>query len=349
MPYRVVQWTTGNVGAEAVKAVVANPNYELVGLYSWSEDKVGKDVGDLVGIPPVGVRATNDVDALLALKPDVVSYNPMWFNVDEAVRILESGANIVTTASFITGHSLGEEGRQRIVDACGRGNSSIFGSGINPGFAHLMAMAAANASDRLDKITVLESFDISGYDSPATELPVGFNQPIDNPDLPGMVREGTKIFIDAVHLMGDALGLEFDEIRCVPEFAITTEDVDLGSWTIQKGNVAGICGSWQGVIGDRVIVDLRFQWRKGQTLEPAWDLKECYTITVEGRPGFTLTYAPGPPADFEAATLKEFMVLGMIASAMPAINAIPNVVAARAGILTYADGIIPSPKGLVVL
>src|SRR5688572_9419415 len=106
MSYRVVQWTTGNVGVEAVKAVVANPNYELVGCYAWSETKAGVDAGDLCGIAPTGVVATNDVAALLALAPDVVSYNPMWFDVDEVVRILESGANIVTTASFITGHSL---------------------------------------------------------------------------------------------------------------------------------------------------------------------------------------------------------------------------------------------------
>lgn len=349
MTYRVVQWTTGNVGMEAVKAVVANPEHELIGLFCFSEDKVGKDAGELCGIPATGVRATNDVAALLELKPDVVSYNPMWFNVDEAVGILESGANIVTTAAFITGHSLGEENRQRVLDACERGNSTIFGSGINPGFAHLIAVAAAGASDRVDKITVLESFDISGYDSPATELPVGFNQPIDNPELPDMVRKGTGIFVDAVHLLGDALGITFDEIVCEPEFAITTEDVDLGSWTIEAGRVAGIAASWQGRIGGRTIVDLRFQWRKGQTLEPDWQVKECYTITVDGRPSFTFTYTSLPPADFEATTLKEFMVLGMIATAMPAINAIPSVVAAAPGILTYADAVLPTPRGLVRL
>jgi hypothetical protein len=344
MTHRIVQWTTGNVGVEAVKAVVANPEYELVGCYAWSPDKVGTDVGALCGVGATGVLASNDVDELLALRPDIVSYNPMWFDIDEVIRILESGANIVTTASFITGHSLGE-GRQRIIDACERGGSSIFGSGINPGFAHLIAIAAAGASDRVDKITVLESFDISGYDSPATELPVGFNQPPDNPDLQDMARAGTGIFVDAVHLMGDALGVVFDEIVFNAEHAITTQDVDLGSWKIEAGNVAGIAGSWQGRKDDRTLVDLRFQWRKGQTLEPDWHINENYTITIEGRPSFTFTYTSAPPQDFEATTMKEFMVLGMIATAIPAINAIPAVVAARPGILTYADGILPLPKG----
>ena len=106
-PHRVVQWTTGNVGKSSVQAIAANPTLELVGCYAWSPDKVGRDVGELCGIEPLGVTATNDVDALLALKPDCVVYNPMWIDVDELVRILSAGVNVVATAAFITGHNLG--------------------------------------------------------------------------------------------------------------------------------------------------------------------------------------------------------------------------------------------------
>ncbi|MEC9325353.1 MAG: dihydrodipicolinate reductase, partial [Actinomycetota bacterium] len=87
-PHRVVQWTTGNVGKSSVAAIARNPTLELIGCYAWSEDKVGRDVGELAGIGPLGVSATADVDALLALKPDAVVYNPMWIDVDELVRIL---------------------------------------------------------------------------------------------------------------------------------------------------------------------------------------------------------------------------------------------------------------------
>ncbi len=134
----VVQWTTGNVGKESVKAIVANPDLELVGCFAWSDSKVGVDVGELVGIDPIGVTATDDVDALLALAPDVVVYNPMWPSVDELVRILDAGVDVVTTAAFITGGRLGDE-RERLVDACERGGSSLFGTGVSPGFAELVA------------------------------------------------------------------------------------------------------------------------------------------------------------------------------------------------------------------
>src|SRR6478672_11217395 len=116
MPIRVVQWTTGNVGQRSVRAIVAHPDLELVGCYAWSSDKAGRDVGELCGIDPIGVAATNDIDALLALRPDCVVYNPMWHDTDELARILESGANVVSTAAFMNGRKLGDD-RDCIVKA----------------------------------------------------------------------------------------------------------------------------------------------------------------------------------------------------------------------------------------
>ncbi|MBL7501080.1 dihydrodipicolinate reductase [Frankia sp. CNm7] len=346
MTYRVVQWTTGNVGRQSVEAILAHPDLELVGCYAWSPDKAGKDVGELCGTSPAGVAATNDVDALLALKPDCVVYNPMWLDVAEMVRILESGANIVSTAGFITGHSLGD-GRDRILEACARGQSSVFGSGINPGLANLIAMVSAAGCDRVDKIVVSETADATGYDSPATELPVGFARPIDDPDLLAMTTKGTSVFEDAVRLLGSALGVEFDEIVCEAEYAKTTEDLDLGSWKIAAGCVAGIAGSWQGRIAGRTVVDLRFRWRKGQSLEPDWKMDTGYFIEVQGRPTIRTKVEILPPADFQGSTLSDFMVLGMVMTAMPAVHAIPAVVAAPPGIVTYTDLPLPLPRKVV--
>ncbi|KUI24003.1 hypothetical protein AU196_09620 [Mycobacterium sp. IS-1742] len=73
MTYRVVQWTTGNVGTKSVHAIVENDLLELVGCYAWSPDKVGRDVGDLCGTAPLGVTATDDVEALLG----IVTYNDL--------------------------------------------------------------------------------------------------------------------------------------------------------------------------------------------------------------------------------------------------------------------------------
>jgi hypothetical protein len=346
MAIRVVQWTTGNVGRRSVRAVVANPALELVGCYAWSDDKVGVDVGTLCGIDPVGVAATNDVGALLAAKPDVVVYNPMWPSTDEVVRILEAGVDVVSTAAFINGKRNPSD-RSRILAACERGGASIFGTGISPGFVELVGIAVAGVCDRIDKITIDEGSDTTSYDSPATELPCGFGRPIDDPELPGMAANGTAVFGEAVAMVADALGVELDEIVCAEEYAKATEDVVMDSWTIRAGHVAGVYASWQGRLGDRTVIELNVRWRKGRNLVPDWPIREGHVIRVDGRPTVLATLQYLPPPDFGARTFAEFMVLGMIMTAMPAVNAIPCVVAAAPGIVTYTDLPLPLPKGLV--
>jgi hypothetical protein len=346
-PYRVVQWTTGNVGKSSAKALAAHPDIELVGCYAWSRDKVGRDVGELIGGEPLGVAATDDVDALLALQPDCVVYNPMWFDAGELVRILSAGVNVVTTAAFITGHGLGAD-RDRIQQACAQGRATIFGSGVSPGFAQLLAIVAANACDQVDRVTVSESADTTFYDSPDTERLAGFGRRIDDPELPPMAERGTAVFGEAVRLVAGALGVELDEVRCVAEYAQTTEDLDLGSWTIEKGCVAGVYASWQGTVDDRTVIDLNVRWRKGQTLEPDWKLDgDGWKIRIDGRPTVNMTVGFAPPADFQAETIADFMVLGHIMTAMPAVHAIPAVVRAAPGIMTYNDLHLPLPRGIL--
>lgn len=346
MKPRVVQWTTGNVGRQSVKAIAGNPGLELVGCYAWSPDKVGRDVGELCGLEPLGVTATNDVDALLVLRPDCVVYNPMWPSIDELVRILEAGVNVVTTAAFINGRRLGAD-RQRLVDACERGGASLFGTGVSPGFVELLAIVVAGICDRIDKVTVNEEAHTMGYDSPETEKPAGFGRPIDDPNLARMTAEGTAVFGEAVAMVADALAVELDEIVCESEHAAATADLDLGSWQIAAGCVGGVAASWQGRVGSRTLVELNVRWKKAPVLEPDWKIEDGWVIEVQGRPTVRTKVDFLPPPDFVGETLADFMVLGHIMTAMPAVNAIRPVVAAAPGIVTYVDLGLPLPRGLV--
>lgn len=348
MAIRVVQWTTGNVGRQSAIAIARNPGLELVGCYAWSPDKVGRDVGELCGLDPIGVTASHDVDALLALRPDCVVYTPMWPSIDELVRILGAGVDVVTTAAFINGRRLGPD-RTRLVEACERGGSSLFGTGINPGFIELLSIVVAGVCDRIDKITIDESAYTMGYDSPATEKAAGFGRPIDDPGLQKMTADGTAVFGEAVAMVADALGVELDDVVCESEHARATEDLDLGSWRIAAGCVAGVAASWRGRVGERTVVELNVRWKKAPTLEPDWKIEDGHVIEVQGRPTVRTTMQFLPPADFEATTLADFMVLGHIMTAMPAVNAIPAVVAAPPGIVSYANVALPLPRGLVRL
>ncbi|MGV0793139.1 NAD(P)H-dependent amine dehydrogenase family protein [Mycolicibacterium sp. XJ1819] len=347
MTYRIVQWTTGNVGQRSVRAVALNPQFELVGCYAWSKDKVGRDVGELCGMAPLGVSATDDVDALLALRPDCVVYNPMFADVDEMVRILRAGINIVSTSEFVTGHFLGE-GRERVADACRQGGATIFGSGINPGFIQLFAIVSAGLSEQVDKVSVIEAIDTTIYNSPATEKPMGFGYPIDQPDLVEITTKGSGIFRDGVMLVADALGVELDDLVCDVAYAQTTEDLHLpGDWTIAKGCVAGVDVGWKGIVGGKEVIEIRGRWRKGQTLDPDWELDMGYTVEVQGTPTIKTTLSFLPPAGFVGETLDDYIMLGLSIVAVPAITAIPAVVAAPPGIATYNDLPLLLPRGVL--
>ena len=346
-PYRVVQWTTGNVGKSSVAAIASNPTLELVGCYAWSEDKVGRDVGELAGIDPLGVAATNDVDALLALKPDVVVYNPMWIDVDELVTILAAGVNVVATASFITGHNQGA-GRDKIAEACDTGGSTMFGSGVSPGYVNLLSIVAAGhlRSGRQDhhrRVRGHHVLRLAG-DRAARRLRQADRRPrpaADDGEGHRGVRRGGR-------MIADALGVELDEIHCEAEYAQTTEDLDWGRGPSRRVTSRACTPAGRASSTARRSSRSTVRWKKGQTLEPDWQIdRDGWKITIDGRPTVNMQVGFLPPPDFEATTLEDFMVLGHIMTAMPPINAIAAVVAAAPGIVTYADLPLTLPKGVV--
>ena len=236
------------------------------------------------------------------------------------------------TSLVDAGDHLGD-GRDRIIEAFKLGGSTIIGSDINPGFAELMAIMSSTICDRIDKITVTESGDIALYDSPATRSPPALAGRSMTPDLQAVTAEGTGVFRDGLLLLAEALGVELDDIRCDAEYAQTTEDLDLPEdWKIKKGCVAGIDARWRGFVGDRDVVEIRVRWRKGQTLDLDWKMDTMgYELEVQGQPTIKTTIQLLPTPDFQFETLADFTVLGMIITAMPAVNAIPVVVEAPRG------------------
>ena len=345
---RILQWSAGNVGRRSIIAIHNNPHLELVGSYVRGADKAGKDAGVLAGIGPIGVIASSDVEALLALQPDCVSYNGLWASPDDFCRILERGINIVTTSAFVTGHALGEVARNRILDACRRGNSSIFGSGIHPGFSSLISLVAAGICDRIENISLLESVDATGYASKETWESCGFGAPIGAPGLEDVLRKGSAVFSDGIHLAGEVLKLTFDEIAFRADFSAAVEDCDFGFMQIAKGCVAGVNAGWHGIVSGRSVVELRYRWKMGNRVEPDYPLHQGYVVSVKGRPNVDFTLKHGMPAGEVAHSAEEGMQMNLITTALPAINAIPAVCAAPAGIRTYADLPLISGAGFVL-
>src|SRR5580700_9798222 len=166
--YRVVQWATGNVGARALRRTIEHPDLELVGVYVHSADKVGRDAGDLAGIAPIGIAATNSVEDILALRADCVLYMPHVFDVSQLCRILASGANVVSTRMELHNpRMLDRNDRERIEEACRSGGSSVHATGSSPGFiTEAMPIVLASIQRRLDNLSINEFADCSSRNSP---------------------------------------------------------------------------------------------------------------------------------------------------------------------------------------
>ena len=63
MAIRVAHIGTGNVGRLALSELIANPAFELTGLVVSTDEKVGKDAGELAGLDvTTGITATKDLD-----------------------------------------------------------------------------------------------------------------------------------------------------------------------------------------------------------------------------------------------------------------------------------------------
>ncbi len=334
-PLRVVQWTTGNIGTRSLHAIATRPDLELVGVYAHSADKVGRDAAELGGLPDAtGVLATDDVDALLALRPDACVYNPVWSSVDELCRLLEAGVNVCSTAGWITGGKLAPEERERVQKACERGGSSMFGSGAHPGFTNLMSIVGSQMCETVDRITVTESVDCSTYASGPTMAAMGFGRPADTPGLEESVGRESEVFAEAAAMTADALGVQLDRLTFSADFTLATGDSDLGFMTIPTGTIAAVQGYHRGWVGEQNVVAVGFQWTMGAHVEPAFKLAHGHVIRIEGRPSANIRVRVLPPADWDE---PGYMGAGMIYTAMPAVNAVPAVVAARPGIVTFTD------------
>lgn len=324
MPYRIAQWGTGLVGSAAVRGLIEHPQLELVGCFAHTASKVGQDVGALVGVRAIGVKATNRIDEIVAANPDCVLYMPLVWNVEDMARLLAAGINVVSTANFITGRSFGAAAVKRLDDAAKRGGASLYGTGINPGQANILGLVATANCSKVRRVTVRESVDATRYASTDTWLSLGFGGPPDTSGLAEQVKQRALVFIDAVEMMADALKVQIDDIGFQAEFATATEDLDLGWIDIRKGSVCGLQMTFSGLVDRASVIDLQLMWRLGYAMTPDWPV-EGYVIHVDGEPGVQVVMKTKDASS------------GGDTTAMNAVHSIPAVCAARPGIVTAAE------------
>jgi 4-hydroxy-tetrahydrodipicolinate reductase len=350
MTHRVVQWSTGNVGSYALRAAIRHPELELVGLVVHSPRKEGMDAGKLCGLDPVGVKATRDVDAALALEADCVVYTatadlrPLEA-VDDVCRILRAGKNVVTSSlvSLVHPGGLGPEVEKRLEEACRIGQVSFFASGIDPGFANdVLPLVLSGLSERWTQIRIQEIVNYATYDQPEVVLgTMGFGKPLD--ETPLLLRPGVLAgaWGGTIRLLAAGLGLELDEIAQTWECLPAPRDLETGMGTIREGTRAALRFEVQGVVSGEVRLVVEHVTRMHDDVAPDWPRSEGgYCVIIEGVPRMVCRL------DMEDEH-GDHAVGGVILTATRLVNAIPAVVDAEPRPLSALDLPLVTGRGLL--
>ena len=354
---RVVVWSTGGIGSLSIVAVAERPDLELVGVWVHSPDKVGRDAGELANGVPIGVLATDDIDALLELEPDCVIYAASGPERDAGAvpdyeRILAAGVNVVTTTSttlvnpsaYVAAH------RERLEAAARAGGASIYASGIEPGFlCDQLPVILATASRSVSKV---HCYEMALYDDYGVrEIMIdalGFGQPLDFEPwimLPGAIAGE---FEGQVRYIADGLHVDVEEVRETYDRRTTEVPIETAFGTVEPGTCGAIRFQAIGIVDGREAIVIDHITRLARHVGSDWPIGEqdlSYRITLEGKPNFDIWVTPtlDDPAEAGVPTMGSGAG-AMLATAMRVVNAVPYVVDAEPGLLRSLEMPITVPR-----
>ncbi|HEB90806.1 MAG TPA: dihydrodipicolinate reductase [Deltaproteobacteria bacterium] len=338
MTYRVIQWATGGVGRASVQGIVSHPELELVGCWVHGEEKEGQDVGALCGTEPLGVAATRDVDALLALEADCVMYSPIMADRKEVVRILESGKNVVTPLGYFY------PGTRDVSDleaACQSGGVTLHGTGIHPGgITERFPLMISALSRDITHVRAEEFSDIRTYGAPYVVGEImGFGKTPEEAAKSPMLDVLGGGFFESIDMLADELGFALDEERRTKhEVAVATRTIDSPIGPIEPGLVAAQRFTWQGTVRGEPVISVHTNWFMGEEgFDPGWSFGpegERFEVEITGDPSPKVIFRGWHPESIEQGLKRN---PGIVATAIHVVSAIPYVCRAEPGIRTYLD------------
>jgi 4-hydroxy-tetrahydrodipicolinate reductase len=353
--YRVIGWSTGNVGRHAIAGIHAHPDLDLTGVWVSSPAKDGHDAGELAGLgTELGVRASSDAESLLALRPDCIVHSAMADDrlmeaLEDLQRFLRAGVNVVSSGPVFLQYPDGvvpDEIVAPVRQAALDGGSSLWVNGIDPGFANdWLPLVLTGISERIEEVRCLEILNYATYDQPMVLFDImGFGRPLD--ETPLLLQPGTltTAWGSVVRQLAAGLGVELDGVEQVYERVPAPDTFEVASGTIEAGTAAALRFEVRGTRQGRAPVVLEHVTRLRDDLAPGWPQpagRGGYRVVITGEPNYTLDLQLlGSDGDHNTAGLK--------ATAMRLVNAVPAVVAAPPGLLTALDLPLVTGRGLVV-
>ncbi len=346
--YRVIQWATGNTGQRALREIIRDPRFELVGVRVYNKEKDGVDAGDLCGESRTGVLATTDCDNIFKLTADCCLYMPRAAGagrsrtgltedelVNDLVRLVGSGTNVATTCNDLFGRAmaLSDRNRARLEEACRKGNASIWASGTDPGFVtETLTMALLSLQRRVDLIEIEEFGDLSRRPSPHMVMDqMRFGRPLadfDSTHRRDHLFHSTRATLT---VLADYAGITIDEWTSEGGVAAAKHDLKIVAGEIK----AGTAGAQRVIIhGFSAGVErIRFTQYAFVTMEvePDWGYPETgWRVRVVGDAPFDVSLPFPVSLDALPTVVPAFNANGLV-------NAIPYLCAARSGVLSSED------------
>ena len=357
MAIRVGHVGTGNVGGLALAELITNPAFELTGVCVSTPEKVGRDAGSLcgVGLDPstiTGITAVGDLDALLATDPECVVYCAMGDTrmpdaMADVMRILAAGCNVVGSAPGLLQYPWGvmpDKYIARVEDAAQQGNSTLFITGVDPGFINdLIPFALAGTCQRVEQVRCMEIADYATYDGAEVMYYMGFGRPMD--DTPMLLTPGVLSIAwgTAIRQLAAGLGIEVDQITESHQREPAPEDFDIAVGPIAKGTMAALQFEIRGMVNGHPAIVIEHITRLRPDLRPDWPQPAAgggsYRVEITGEPSYAVDIVPSSrKGDHNHAAI--------VAAAGRIVNAIPAVLAAPPGIRSTLDLPLVTGTGL---
>jgi hypothetical protein len=341
--HKVIVWGTGFTGKLVLRELLEHPAFELVAVIVNDPAKDGRDVGELLGTAPIGMKATRDVDAALALPADAVAYfGPTAefaaANIDNMSRALRAGKNVVSTAMtpLVYPKACPPAMVEALEKACREGGTSCFTTGIDPGFANdLFPLTLMGLCARVDSVRIQEILDYQTYTGDYART-MGIGQPLEFRAL----LENTKILVfswgHTIPLIADAMGVEIERYDSTYEKWAAPERIVFASGAIEKGCCAAVRFEIQGFVRGEPRIVIEHVNRITKAAAPHWprtklEDDDCYRVIVRGSPNIVQETALRGERDGDSNAG------GCLATGMRAIHAIPAVCAAAPGLLSALD------------
>jgi len=362
---KVGVWGPGSMGVIALRGVIDHPELELVDVVVHSDAKAGRDAGELCGIVPVGVAATQDPASLLAGDADVVVYaaganlRPLEAIVD-LVSILRAGKNVVSCSvvPLVFPDAVDAAFTDPLRQAALDGGVSFFTTGIDSGFANdILPLVLSGVSRVIESIRVTEMFNYATYpDQAAVYEILGFGKPPEFTAFAATPGVFTFGWGPVVHQLAAGLGVKVDHIEEDNERVPATESFDTPTGHIAAGTIAAMRSTLTGYVDGAATFVIDHVTRMRDDIAPDWpqphigiapkDLgyglasgRGVYRIEIEGSPSMR--------CEFEMAEDHDHDLGARIAGSSRMVNAIPAVYAAAPGLLSALDLPLITGTGLV--